>query len=119
MKSLKNNVRLIGNLGRDPELKALESGRSVARVTLATNSKYKNSNGELINDVQWHTLVAWGKTAEQMHKILHKGAEVIIDGMLTHRSYEDRNGNPRSIAEILVQDFSVLSRAVATSPKPF
>ncbi len=119
MKNLKNNVRLIGNLGRDPELRALESGRSVARVTLATNSNFRNGQGEIVKDTQWHSLIAWGKTAEQMHKILQKGTEVIIDGMLTHRMYEDNNGQTRKISEILVQDFTILSRGIIAAPKPF
>ena len=90
MNALKNKVQLIGNLGMNPEIKALEGGRKVAKFTLATNEVYKNQKGEKVQDTQWHNIVAWGKTASLMEELLTKGKEVLIEGKLTNRSWEDR-----------------------------
>jgi len=108
MNSIKNSVTLIGNLGKDPEMKQLESGKSVARVSLATSETYKKDNGEKVTDTQWHTCVAWGKTAELMSNLLKKGKEVVVRGKLVYRNYEDTKGVKRSIPEIVVSEFVLL-----------
>ena len=109
MSNLRNNVQLIGRLGKSPEVKQLESGRFVANVSIATNDIYKNGKGEKVIETQWHNLVAWGKNAENFQKILNKGDEVAIQGKLTHRSYEDKDGVTRYVTEIVVNEFVKLS----------
>ncbi|MFK7771055.1 MAG: single-stranded DNA-binding protein [Saprospiraceae bacterium] len=109
MSNLRNNVQLIGRLGKSPEVKQLESGRFVANVSIATNDIYKNAKGEKVIETQWHNLVAWGKNAENFQKILNKGDEVAIQGKLTHRSYEDKDGVTRYVTEIVVNEFVKLS----------
>ena len=110
MNSLKNNVQLIGNLGRDVELITFENGMQKANLRLATNDYYKNNDGEKVQQTEWHNLVAWGKRAELMSKILKKGSEVAIQGKLTHRSYEDKEGAKRSVSEIVVQEFLKITK---------
>ena len=105
MNSLKNSVQLIGHLGKDPEYKQLEDGKSIAKVTIATNDIYKNAKGEKVIETQWHHLIGWGKVAELMNKYLKKGSEVAIQGKLTHRSYEDQEGITRYFSEVVIQEF--------------
>jgi len=109
MSNLRNNVQLIGRLGKSPEVKQLESSKFVANVSIATNDIYKNAKGEKVIETQWHNLVAWGKNAENFQKILNKGDEVAIQGKLTHRSYEDKDGITRYVTEIVVNEFVKLS----------
>ena len=93
MSNLRNKVILIGHLGNDPEVKDLESGTKVANFSLATNDYYKDPQGERVENTQWHYLVAWNKTAEILEKYVKKGQEVAIEGKLTNRSYDDKEGN--------------------------
>lgn len=109
MSNLRNSVQLIGRLGKSPEVKQLESGKFVANVSIATNDIYKNAKGEKVIETQWHNLVAWGKNAENFQKILVKGDEVAIQGKLTHRSYDDKDGITRYVTEIVVNEFVKLS----------
>lgn len=110
MNNLKNRVQLIGNLGKDPEVKHLENGKVVAKFTLATSESYKNKQGEKVTDVQWHNIVAWGKQAEIVEKYFEKGKEIALDGKLLHRSYEDKDGQTRYYTEIQVNDFLMLNK---------
>lgn len=110
MNSLRNSVRLIGNLGTNPEVKEFESGKKVARFTLATNETYKNQKGEKVTDTCWHNLVIWGKTAEIAEKYLEKGSEVAIEGKLTSRSYTNKDGEKKHITEIVVNDLLMLGK---------
>jgi len=105
MNNLKNSVHLIGHLGKDPEIRTFEDGRKLAKLTIATKDSYKNSNGDKVIETQWHNLLAWGKTAELMEKILSKGNEVAVQGKLTHRTYEDKEGTVRNFTEIVVNEF--------------
>jgi len=105
MNNLRNKVQLIGNLGKDIEWKQLDNGNSIARATIATKEIYKNADGEKVVDVQWHNLVGWGKVAEIMNVILKKGKEVAVQGKLTHRTYEDKDGQKRYISEVIVSEF--------------
>lgn len=86
MKAIRNKVQLIGNLGVQPELKTLESGKTVVNFSMATNEKFRNQEGVLITDTQWHSIVAWGKTAEIIAQYVNKGQEIAIEGKLTHRT---------------------------------
>ena len=115
MSNLRNSVQLIGRLGKNPEVKQLESGRFVANVSIATNDIYKNAKGEKVIETQWHNLVAWGKNAENFQKILSKGDEVAIQGKLTHRSYDDKEGITRYVTEIVVNEFVKLTSKVPTA----
>lgn len=108
MNTLKNRVQLIGNLGRDPEMITFDSGKTKANFSIATSDVRKNDKGEYITETQWHNLVAWGKTAEIAEKILKKGSEVAIEGKLTSRSYEDKDGNKKYITEIIVNELLLL-----------
>ncbi|CAM1334177.1 single-stranded DNA-binding protein [Tenacibaculum aestuariivivum] len=104
MNVLKNRVQLIGNLGKDPEIITLESGKKLAKFSLATNESYKNASGEKITDTQWHNIVAWNKTAEIIEKYITKGREVMVEGKLTSRCYETSQGEKRYITEIVVNE---------------
>lgn len=108
MNNLRNRVQLIGNLGMDPEVKKLDSGRMLAKLSLATSDSYKNSEGEKVTDTQWHNLVAWGKTAEIAEKYLKKGNRVVVEGKLVSRSYEDKEGIKRYVTEVVVSEFLML-----------
>ena len=111
MNNLKNSVQLIGNLGRDVELKEIANGSKVAKFTLATNDYYKNNKGELVKETQWHSIVAWGKTAELMAKVLKKGSNVVLQGKLVHRTYEDKEGNIKYTSEVKVNEFINMTKA--------
>lgn len=110
MNALRNKVQLIGNLGNDPEIINLDSGKKLAKFTVATNESYKNDAGEKITDTQWHHVVAWGKTAEIIEKYVTKGKEVAVEGKLTHRSYEDKTGEKRYATEVVVSDLLLLGK---------
>ena len=108
MNNLKNKVQLIGHLGMNPEIKNLDSGKKLAKFSIATNESYKNAKGEKVEDTQWHNLVAWGKTAEIIEKFLQKGNEVAIEGKIINRNYDDKDGNKRYVTEILVNELLML-----------
>lgn len=110
MSTLRNKVQLIGNAGNDPEVITTESGKKLAKLTIATNESYKNESGEKITDTQWHNLVAWGKSAEIIEKYVTKGKEVAIEGKLTHRSYEDKNGDRKYFTEVVVGELLLLGK---------
>lgn len=110
MSAIKNKVQLIGNLGNDPEIINLESGKRLAKFTIATNESYKNNKGEKITDTQWHNVVAWGKTAEIIEKYVTKGKEVAIEGKLTSRSYETKEGEKRYITEVVCNELLLLGK---------
>jgi len=102
--NMRNSVRLIGNLGTSPELKELPSGKKLAKITLATNERYKDGEGNVVTETQWHNLIAWGKQAEYASRNLDKGNEVVVEGKLTNRSYTDKEGQKRYITEIHIND---------------
>lgn len=107
--NVKNKVQLIGNLGSAPEIKILESGKKLARISIATNEIYRNNKGEKVTETQWHNVIAWGKTAEIAEKILQKGAEVLIQGKLINRSYTDKDGNKKYISEVEASELLLFS----------
>lgn len=108
MNALRNKVQLIGNLGMDPEVKALDGGKKLAKVSIATNETYKNAKGERVTETQWHNLIAWGKTAEIVEKFLKKGSEVAVEGKLINRNYIDKEGIKRYVTEIEVSELLML-----------
>ena len=110
MNSLRNRVQLIGNLGGDPEIKTVESGKKYARFSIATNENYYNSKDEKVIETTWHNIVAWGKVAEIVEKLLHKGTEVVIEGKLVNRSYNDKDGVKKYISEVEVNEILLTGR---------
>lgn len=104
MSTLKNKVQLIGNLGAAPEIRTAVNGRKMARLRLATNESYKNAKGEKVTDTQWHSLVAWGSTADIAAQFLQKGSEVMVEGKLNNREYQDKDGKTRYITEVQVSN---------------
>src|SRR5262245_50722240 len=108
MRNMRNKVQLIGNIGSDPEVKNLQGGKKVVKLSLATNDSYKNASGERIKETQWHNLVAWNKTAERVEKYLRKGSKIVVDGKILNRSYIDKEGNKKYTTEILVNDLLML-----------
>ena len=111
MNAIRNKVQLIGNLGKDPEIVQLENGGKLAKFSLATNETYKNNKGERITETQWHNIVAWGKLAEIVENYLTKGKEVAVEGKLTHRSYENQDGEKRYITEVKCNELMMLGKA--------
>ncbi|WP_370390460.1 single-stranded DNA-binding protein [uncultured Winogradskyella sp.] len=110
MNTLRNKVQLIGNLGNDPEIINLESGKILAKFSIATNESYKNANGEKVTDTQWHNIVAWGKTAQIVEKYVGKGKEVAVEGKLTTRSWEDKDGIKRYTTEVVCNELLMLGK---------
>ena len=110
MSALRNKVQLIGNVGNDPEIKSFDGGKKVANFTIATNESYKNEKGEKVEQTEWHKVSAWVKTAEIIEKFVTKGKEVAIEGKLTHRSYEDKNGEKRYITEVVANEILLLGK---------
>lgn len=108
MNSLRNRVQLIGNPGMDPEIKNLENGAKLAKFSMATNENYKNNKGEKVTDTQWHTIIAWGKTAELVEKYIRKGKEVGVEGKLVTRTYETKEGEKRYVTEVVMNEFLLL-----------
>ncbi|MFK7935165.1 MAG: single-stranded DNA-binding protein [Saprospiraceae bacterium] len=96
-----NKVTLIGNLGSDPEVRRLENGAVVARFSVATNENYKDKSGEWQTQTEWHDVVAWRYLAEKAERELKKGKLVFIEGKLTHRKWQDKDGNNRKNTEIV------------------
>jgi single-strand DNA-binding protein len=110
MSNMKNQVRLIGNLGMDPEIREISGNRKIAKFSLATNETYRNEKGERVTETQWHNLVGWGKIATITEKYLHKGSEIAVEGKLNNRSYTDKEGNKKYVSEVVVSDLVLLGR---------
>ena len=102
-----NRAILIGNLTRDPELKYTPAGTAVCTFGIATNRSWTTADGQTKEDVQYHRIVAWQKLAELCGKLLSKGRKVYLEGRITYRSFTGKDGAPRSITEIVLEDFIV------------
>jgi len=116
-----NKAILIGNLGKDPELRYTASGTAVASFSLATTERFKNRNGEQQERTEWHNIVAWANLADICGKYLTKGRQVYIEGRIQSRSYDDRDGNKRYITEIVASEMKMLGRPGESSgqgPQP-
>jgi len=105
MNALRNKVSLIGRLGAQPELVTFESGKTLARFSIATNEGYKDKSGNWQEQTQWHNITAWGNTAKLVGDILSKGQEVIVQGRLVNKSYETKTGEKRYSTEIEMSEF--------------
>ena len=105
--SLRNKVTLIGHTGKEVEIVNFEKGK-IAKVTLATNDYYTNSLGERVEETQWHNLIFNGKLADIMEKYVQKGKEIAVEGKLTYRTYDDKDGQKRFFTEIRVEELVLL-----------
>ncbi len=115
MKNLRNQVQLIGRLGADPEMSELSSGSKKVHMSIATSETYKNKNGEKITDTQWHNVIAWNGNANYAKAYLTKGTEVMIQGKLVSRSYEDQNGTTRYITEVVANQMLIIHKKEAVA----
>ncbi|HEX8378337.1 MAG TPA: single-stranded DNA-binding protein [Pedobacter sp.] len=110
MSNLRNSVRLVGHLGNEPEVKTTATNKKLAKVSIATNSSYKNDKGEKIEETQWHNLVMWDGNATLAEKYLKKGSEISIEGRLSSRSYTDGAGVKKYFTEIIVNEILLLNK---------
>lgn len=110
MSTLRNSVHLIGHVGQQPEVITLESGKKMAKFSLATNSIYKNAKGEKVEDTQWHNIVAWGNTVDIIEKYVDKGKEIGIQGKLTSTSYEAKDGSKKYITQVICNELLLLGK---------
>ncbi|MCR5887696.1 single-stranded DNA-binding protein [Hymenobacter sp. J193] len=113
-----NKVILIGNLGKDPEVRHLEGGASVAHFTLATNDHYKDKQGNRVERTEWHNITAWRGLAEMAEKYLKKGHQVYIEGKLRTRQYQDKDNQTRYITEIVADEITMLGGRPSGSDGP-
>lgn len=105
-----NKVILVGNLGKDPEVRHLESGSTVARFSVATNENYQDRNGEWQTQTEWHNIVCWRRLAENAEKSLKKGSLIYLEGKLATRKWQDKDGNDRYTTEVVARTFRSLER---------
>ena len=113
-----NKVILIGNLGKDPEIRTLESGAKVANFTLATSEFYKDKEGKRVEQTEWHNIVLWRTLAETAEKWLKKGEKIYLEGKIRTRSWDDKDGVKRYTTEILGETFTMLSPKKADDGSP-
>jgi single-strand DNA-binding protein len=112
-----NKVLLIGNVGRDPEIRHLEGGASVASFSLATTERFKDRSGETREITEWHNIVAWRQLADLAGRFIKKGSQIYVEGRIRSRSWDDANGQKRYITEILADTIQLLGRKDDTLPR--
>ena len=103
-----NKAIIVGNLGRDPEVRFTPSGRAVAKFTVATSERWTDQQGQRQERTEWHNIIVWGKQAETCGQYLSKGRQVYVEGRISNRSYDDKDGNKRYITEIIARDVRFL-----------
>jgi single-strand DNA-binding protein len=113
-----NKAILVGNVGKDPEVRHLEGGVSMARFTLATSEVYKNKSGELVKNTEWHNIVAWRQLSELAEKYIRKGSQIYVEGKITNRQFDDREGNKRYFTEIVADNIRLLGRRDDNASSP-
>lgn len=111
-----NKVILVGNVGKDPEVRYLESNTAVCNFSLATSETYKNKAGEKVTTTEWHNIVMWRGLAEIAEKFVKKGTQLYIEGKIRTRSYDDKDGNKRYITEILADNMQMIGKRSDTAP---
>ena len=104
MNTLRNSVKLIGRLGQDPEVKTLDKGNKFAKFSLATSDSFTAKDGSKQEQTQWHNIVVWGNLAVVCEKYLKKGREIAVDGRITYRNWEDKNGTKHTTTEIVANE---------------
>jgi len=112
-----NKVILVGNLGKDPEVRSLESGTKVASFSLATSESYKNKDGQKVDQTEWHNIVMWRGLAEVAEKYLKKGSQIYLEGKIRTRTWDDKEGNKRYTTEIIADTFTMLGKRDDTAPQ--
>ncbi|MBI5539479.1 MAG: single-stranded DNA-binding protein [Bacteroidia bacterium] len=105
-----NKVILVGNVGKDPEVRYLENNVAVARFTLATTESYKKSTGEVVKNTEWHNIVLWRGLAQVAEKYVKKGSQLYIEGKIRSRSYDDKDGNKKYFTEITADNMTLLGK---------
>ncbi len=105
-----NRVILVGNVGKEPETRYLDSGVALCKFPLATNEKYKNRSGENVKNTEWHNIILWRKLAEIAEKYVKKGDLLYLEGKIRTRSYDDKEGNKRYITEVIVDNMQMLGK---------
>jgi len=105
-----NKVILVGNVGRDPEVRYLDSGVAVAKFPLATSETYTNKSGDRVTNTEWHNIVIWRKLAEVVEKYVRKGQQLYLEGKINNRSYEDKEGIKKYITEIVIDNLQMLGK---------
>lgn len=114
MSTVKNKVQLIGNIGKAPEIRTLESGRKMAKFSIATDDSYRTAGGEWNTETQWHNIIAWGKMADKAEELLIRGCEVSLEGKLMNNMYTDKNGVKKYFTQVQASDFSLVEKEVET-----
>jgi len=110
MNALRNKVQLIGRLGQDPEIVNFENGKQLAKFSLATDDSYKDQNGQRVERTDWHNVVIWGNLVKVVENYVTKGKEIAVEGKLTTRSWEDKEGIKRYTTEIVCNELLLLSK---------
>ena len=105
-----NKVTLIGNLGNEPEVKTLEGNLTIAKFNLATSESYRDKEGNLKTETDWHTIIGWQKLAVFVENYLHKGSRIYLEGKIKNRSYEDKNGIKKYVTEIIAENILMLDK---------
>jgi single-strand DNA-binding protein len=105
-----NKVILIGNAGKDPEVRYLESGVPVCTLPMATSETYTNKGGEKVTNTEWHNIVLWRGLAEIAQKYVKKGTQIYVEGKIRSRSWDDKDGNKKYITEIIADSLQLLGR---------
>ncbi len=111
-----NKVILIGNLGKDPEIRYLEGNLAKVKFSLATSEHYKDKNGNKVEHTEWHHIVLWGGLAESAEKILKKGMQIYLEGKIQTRDWNDKQGIKKNITEIIVESYQILQKKEIANP---
>ena len=111
-----NKVILIGNLGKDPEIRYLEGNLAKVKFSLATSERYKDKNGNKVEHTEWHHIVLWGGLAESAEKLLKKGMQIYLEGKIQTRNWNDKQGIKKNITEIIVESYQLLQKKEITNP---
>ena len=113
-----NKVILIGNLGKDPELRYTPNGQAVTSFSLATNRRWKDKEGQLQEQTEWHNIVVWGNSAEVCKQYLKKGSALYVEGRIQYRTYDDKDGNKRYVTEIVAFSVTMLDKKGEVKEEP-
>lgn len=110
MNTLRNKVQLIGRLGQDPEIITFDNGNKIAKFSLATDDSYKDKNGNKIERTYWHSIIIKNGLVKVVENYITKGQEIAIEGKLTNRTWEDKDGNKRYVTEILCSELLMFNK---------
>ena len=111
MNALRNKVQLIGRLGQEPEVLTFDDGGKIAKFSMATDDSYKDKQGQKVERTQWHNVIVRGGLVNIVENYVTKGQEIAIEGKLTSRSWDDKDGNKRSVTEVMVNELLLFGKA--------